>query len=101
MGADNTRFNTREKTKAVMRMLQGEEPDVLAHELGTSVERLARWKQRFTDAGEAALAQKTHRGHIWKNRAAILQWTAVVLILLVTVYVLTRFFDNPGATPSP
>jgi transposase-like protein len=98
------RFSTKEKTKAVLRLLKGENTSDVARELGTSPERLARWQQTFVDAGEAELDKKKSRLHstlLWKHRKRVMQWAGVIVVLVVTVFFLTRFFESGGAAAAP
>lgn len=88
----------------MLRLLHGEEISLVAQELGTSAERLTRWKVRFVDAGEAELAKKKplqFHSKLWKNRKQVLQWGSVILALVLTVYFLTRFFESGGAAAAP
>ena len=96
-------FTGNEKMEAVLRLLRGENVGALSSEFGASVERLKTWEQRFLDAGHSALAQRKHRSgpSLWDKRQAVLQWTAVVVALLLTVFVITRFFDGIGPLGSP
>ncbi len=81
-----------------MRLLTGEDISALARELGTSTERLARWRQQFVDAGDVALAKKksAFQSRLWKHRKLALQWAGVVVVLILTVFFLTRFFESGG-----
>ena len=88
----------------MLRLLKGDDISLVAQELGTSVDRLTRWKVRFVDAGDAELARKKplpFQSMLWKNRRLIVQWASVVLALVLTVYFLTRFFESGGAAAAP
>lgn len=50
------RFTKKQKTEAVMRLLQGEERDWVAISLGVSPALLTRWLDAFLNGGSAALA---------------------------------------------
>ena len=50
------RFTRRQKTEAVMRLLQGEDRDWVALSLGVSPALLAGWQDAFLNGGSAALA---------------------------------------------
>jgi hypothetical protein len=52
------RFSSQRKTAAVLRLLRGEELDVLSRELGVTAATLAEWRERFLVAGEAALKSR-------------------------------------------
>ncbi len=51
------RFTRKQKTEAVMRLLQGEDREWVALSLGISPSLLGRWQDAFLDGGNAALAQ--------------------------------------------
>ena len=97
-------FPSKEKCKAVLRLLHGEDISLVAQELGTSADRLTRWKLRFVEAGEAELAKKKTlniQTKLWKYRKLIVQWAGVIIALVFTVYFLTRFFESGGASAAP
>ena len=56
------RFSSRRKTAAVLRLLRGEELDVLSRELGVTAATLAQWRERFLLAGQAALKSRPADG---------------------------------------
>jgi transposase len=65
-GAAHTRrgrFSARRKTEAVLRLLRGEELEILSRELGVTAATLATWRETFLAAGEAGLKtrQADHR----------------------------------------
>ena len=98
------RIASKEKCKAVLRLLQGEDVASVAQEIGASADRLARWKARFVEAGEAELAKKkppAFQSRLWKNRKLVVQWAGVIMALVLTVYFLTRFFESGGASAAP
>ncbi len=94
MGVDHKRhFSAEEKTKAVLRLLRGEDIHALAEELKVHPERLSRWERRFLAAGQKAF-DKPKQPRI---SAAVWQWAALVVVLLITVAVLSRFVSpNPA-----
>lgn len=49
------RWSVRRKTDAVMRLLRGEDLDVVARELRVEAHRLAAWRDEFIDGGAEAL----------------------------------------------
>lgn len=95
MGADRKRhFSAEEKTKAVLRLLRGEDANAVAEELKTSPERIARWERHFLAAGQKAF-DKPKQPRI---SPAVWQWAALLIVLFITVAVLSRFF-NPNPAP--
>lgn len=61
-GEGRGRFSSRRKTEAVLRLLRGEELDVLSRELGVTAATLAAWRERFLVAGQAALKSRPRDG---------------------------------------
>jgi transposase-like protein len=57
-GRERGRFSSRRKMEAVLRLLRGEELDVLSRELGVTAATLSSWRDEFLAAGQAGL--KTH-----------------------------------------
>ena len=57
-GGERGRFNSQRKTDSVLRLLRGEELDVLSRELGVSAATLAGWKEAFLTAGQAGLKSR-------------------------------------------
>jgi transposase-like protein len=53
------RFSARRKTEAVLRLLRGEDLEILSRELGVTAATLAAWRDTFLVAGQASL--KTRR----------------------------------------
>lgn len=60
---DRGRFSTRRKTEAVLRLLRGEELDVLSRELGVTAATLSYWRDRFLLAGQASLKTRASELH--------------------------------------
>jgi len=56
------RFSARKKAEAVRRLVAGEDLDVLARELGLTAATLATWRDKFLEAGEAALKSRQSDG---------------------------------------
>ncbi len=52
------RFSARKKTEAVLRLLRGENLDVLSRELGVTAARLSEWREAFLTAGGASLKNR-------------------------------------------
>jgi len=57
------RFSARRKTEAVLRLLRGEDLEILSRELRVTAATLAMWRETFLAAGEASLKtrQADHR----------------------------------------
>jgi transposase len=57
------RFSARRKTEAVLRLLRGEDLEILSRELGVTAATLAAWRDTFLAAGQASLKsrQPDHR----------------------------------------
>ena len=60
---DRGRFSTRRKTEAVLRLLRGEELDVLSRELGVTAATLSYSRDRFLLAGQASLKTRASELH--------------------------------------
>lgn len=52
------RFSARKKTEAVLRLLRGEDLDVLSRELGITAAKLSEWREAFLAAGRASLKSR-------------------------------------------
>jgi hypothetical protein len=92
-------FTSEEKTNVVIRALGGVSRDALAEELQIPVERIAAWESTFLDGGRKALSSRHARktgGEASKTGGRILQWSALLLLLLAVVYFLTRFMESSG-----
>ena len=55
---DRGRFSARRKTDAVLRLLRGEDLDLLSRELGVTAATLSGWRDDFLAAGQAALKSR-------------------------------------------
>jgi transposase-like protein len=53
--ADRGRFSARRKIDAVLRLLRGEELDLISRELGVTTATLSGWREDFPAGGQAAL----------------------------------------------
>ena len=51
---DRGRFSARRKADAVLRLLRGENLELLSHELGVTAATLSEWRDDFLAAGQAA-----------------------------------------------
>ena len=52
---DRGRFSARRKSKAILRLLRGEDIDVVSCELGVTAATVAGWRDHFLAGGQAAL----------------------------------------------
>ena len=59
---DRGRFSTRRKTDAVLRLLRGEDIELLSRELGITAATLSDWRDDFLAAGQAALKSRPADG---------------------------------------
>lgn len=94
-------FSPEAKTKAVLRVLRGESESEVAGDYGVSQSRLARWEREFVKAGAAGLAQaRSPKRKLWrrlrKYGAVVLQGIGILLVLVLIVRVLTKFFEPSG-----
>jgi transposase-like protein len=73
-------FTAQQKADAVLRVLRGEKHTVLAKELNTSRERIARWESRFIEGGTSALSRRRRNaGNGGMSR--ILLWILAAAVL--------------------
>jgi transposase len=56
------RMSRQRKTAAVLRLLRGEDLEIVSRGLGVTAATLSTWRDRFLDAGEAALTAKPSTG---------------------------------------
>ena len=56
--SDRGRFSAKRKSEAVLRLLRGEDLDVLSRELGVTAATLSSWRQAFLDGGTAAMKSR-------------------------------------------
>src|SRR5208337_4667309 len=56
------RRSRQRKTTAVLRLLRGEDPELVSRSLGVTAATLTAWRDAFLAAGEAALATKSAAG---------------------------------------
>src|SRR3954464_8548393 len=55
---DRGRFSAKRKTEAVLRLLRGEDLELLSRELGVTAATLSEWRDDFLVAGQAALKSR-------------------------------------------
>lgn len=56
--AEGGRFSARRKTEAVLRLLRGEDLELLSREYGVVAARLSQWREAFLSAGQLGLQQR-------------------------------------------
>jgi hypothetical protein len=52
------RFSARRKQEAVLRLVRGEDLDLVSRELGVTAARLSQWRETFLAGGQAALKSR-------------------------------------------
>jgi cell division protein FtsB len=52
------RFSARRKVEIVLRLLRGEDLELLSRKLGVTAARLSRWREQFLSAGQAELKKR-------------------------------------------
>ena len=57
------RMSVRRKQQAVLRLLRGEDLELLSRELGVTAAELSGWREAFLAAGEASLKTRPADGH--------------------------------------
>lgn len=55
---ESGRFSSKRKTEAVLRLLRGEDLDLLSREYGVVAARLSQWREAFLSAGQLGLQQR-------------------------------------------
>lgn len=56
--SDRGRFSAKRKSEAVLRLLRGEDLDIVSRELGVKGATLAKWRERFLAHGEEGLRSR-------------------------------------------
>jgi hypothetical protein len=56
-------MSARRKQRAVLRLLRGEDLELVSRELGVAAAKLSAWRDAFLTAGEAALKTRPAAGH--------------------------------------
>src|SRR5262245_2706799 len=56
--SERGRFSSQRKTAAVLRLLRGEDLDLISRELGVTAATLATWREDFLAGGQAALKSR-------------------------------------------
>jgi cell division protein FtsB len=57
-GQGNKLFAARRKVEIVLRLLRGEDLELVSRELGVTAARLSRWREQFLRAGQAVLKKR-------------------------------------------
>lgn len=57
-GQGKKRFSARRKIEIVLRLLRGEDLELLSRELGVTAARLSKWREQFLSAGRAVLKKR-------------------------------------------
>jgi transposase-like protein len=60
--AERGRFSSRKKVDAVLRVLRGEELDLVSRELGVTAATLSDWRDQFLASGQAGLKRRAADG---------------------------------------
>ena len=55
---ENGRFSVRRKSEAVLRLLRGEDLELLSREYGVTAGRLSQWREAFLAAGQQGLKKR-------------------------------------------
>jgi hypothetical protein len=71
---ENGRFSIQRKSEAVLRLLRGEDLELLSREYGVTAARLSQWRDDFLSAGQQGLKKQTQD----LRDEAIDKWVAVV-----------------------
>lgn len=54
---ENGRFSAKRKSEAVVRLLRGEDLELLSREYGVTAARLSQWRETFLTGGQTALKE--------------------------------------------
>jgi len=60
---DRGRFSARRKTKAILRLLRGEDIDTVSRELGVTAATVSGWRDHFLAGGQEALKTRQNDLH--------------------------------------
>jgi hypothetical protein len=91
------RVTSRAKTDAVLRLLNGESIAAISQELGVSIGRIERWKDRFVQAGTAELSRRQDEpstGWVAKHSSSIWQWIWLLIALVALVSFMAVFMQR-------
>ncbi len=59
LNRENGRFSIQRKSEAVLRLLRGEDLELLSREYGVTAARLSQWREDFLAAGQQGLKKRT------------------------------------------
>jgi hypothetical protein len=93
----STRFTSREKTQAVLRLLRGESIETISLDLGVSASRIERWSESFLEAGSAELGKRRDLpSKNWpvQDWDSIRQWLWLLLALIAVISILVVFLQR-------
>ncbi len=91
-----------DKSKAVLRVLGGEDAVAVAHDVGVSIGRLEQWQAAFVSAGFEALQRRSAQHGKQPDRPrstlkTIAPWFFLLITLAATIFVLVHFmYRDPG-----
>ena|SRR5947209_1083275 len=64
------RMSRQRKTAVVLRLLRGEDLEMVSRLLGVTAATLTTWREGFLATGEAALARRADKGENWRAIAS-------------------------------
>lgn len=59
---ERSRFSSRKKVEAVLRVLRGEDLDLVSREAGITAAKLSEWREHFVASGQAGLKSRAADG---------------------------------------
>ena len=92
-----SRLSARRKAEVVVRVMRGEDVDLLSRELQVPAHQIARWREEFLSAGTAALKARARSPDQGRLRAA----QAKVGELAMQVEILQELFQKRGLPLPP
>jgi transposase len=61
--AERGRFSSRKKMEVVLRVLRGDDLDVVSREAGITAAKVSEWRDQFVASGQAGLKSRAADGH--------------------------------------
>ena len=101
---ENGRFSAQRKSEAVLRLLRGEELDLVSREYKVSVAKLSQWRDAFLAAGQAGLqssGSEAHEAQIEKLQAKVGELTMANDLLEHKIEHLERRRSLPARRSKP
>ena len=98
------RFSAQRKSEAVLRLLRGEELDLLAREYKVSAAKLSQWRDAFLAAGQAGLrpsGSDAHQAQLEKLQAKVGELTMANDLLEHKIEHLERGQSLPARRSKP